>query len=208
MLRHTVLIPCKPLSEGKSRLAELLSSRKRRELCASLLDQTLTLAKLVTSPDRIFLITADIEAMVQASAHSVSVIADHANDLNGALSEGRKRVLLDPALTNSEGLLILPIDLPLATEASLMKVAGYCDVTLACDRRKTGTNLLALRCGAVQDFPFSFGDDSFIRHRDIARRAGYSFSIVDDPALAFDLDTAEDYLDVSRQTPKAIQMAS
>jgi 2-phospho-L-lactate guanylyltransferase len=174
-----------------------------------LLKQTLALAKLVASPERIFLITADMEAMAQASAHGVSVIADHANDLNGALSEGRERALLQSALTNNEGLLILPIDLPLATKASLMKAAGYCDVTLACDSRRSGTNLLALRGEAVRDFPFTFGNNSFIRHRDIAQRAGYSLSIVDDPVLAFDLDTAEDYLRVSRRNPfKAIQMAS
>ena len=208
MLRHTVLIPCKRLTEGKSRLTGLLSSSQRKDLCVSLLEQTLALAKLVAPRECTFLITADFEAMGQAHAHGVSVIPDHANDLNGALNEGRQSVLLQPALANQAGLLILPIDLPLATRTSVMKVVNECDVALARDRRGSGTNLLALRGNAVADFPFSFGDNSFVRHCNSARRFDYSLLIVDDPSLALDLDTAEDYERLSRQKRDTVQMAS
>src|SRR6185312_568775 len=114
MLRSNVLIPCKPLSEGKSRLSQLLPPRARYELCASLLRQTLELARLLADPDRIFLVTADESAAAQARALGATVIADSANELNDALELGRNRIQ-----NGADGLLVLPIDLPLADEAAI-----------------------------------------------------------------------------------------
>ena len=193
MLRNNILIPCKPLSEGKSRLSQLLPARARYELCAELLRQTLELARLLAGPDRIFLVTADESAAAQARALGIAVVADSANGLNGALDLGRSRIQ-----NGADGLIVLPIDLPLADEAAIEKALGACDVTLAADGRRSGTNLLALRGDAACHFPFSFGANSFARHREIARRAGYSLTEVDDPILAFDLDAPEDYLRASR----------
>ncbi|HVV60982.1 MAG TPA: 2-phospho-L-lactate guanylyltransferase [Pseudolabrys sp.] len=193
MLRSNVLIPCKPLSEGKSRLSQLLSVRARYELCTLLLRQTLQLARLIADPDRIFLVTADESAAAQARALGVAVIADSANELNAALELGRNRTP-----HGADGLIVLPIDLPLADEVAIKNALGACDVTLAADNRRSGTNLLALRGEAARHFPFSFGTNSFVRHRESARRAGYSLAEVDDPILAFDLDVPEDYLRASR----------
>jgi 2-phospho-L-lactate/phosphoenolpyruvate guanylyltransferase len=197
MLRSNILIPCKPLSEGKSRLSQLLPTRARYDLCASLLRQTLELARLLAGPDRIFLVTADEHAAAQARALGVAVIADSANELNGALELGRDHIQRH-GQAGADTLIVLPIDLPLADEAAIEKALGPCDVTLAADSRRSGTNLLALRGEAARYFPFSFGAGSFVRHRAIARRAGYSLTEVDDPILAFDLDAPEDYLRASR----------
>ena len=41
-----------------------------------------------------------------------------------------------------------------------------------------------------------------------AQRSDYSLLIVDDPSLALDLDTAEDYERLSRQKRDTVQMAS
>lgn len=208
MLHSNILIPCKPLSEGKSRLAQLLSPRARYELCTSLLCQTLELARLVVDPSRIFLITADEAAAARARALGIAVVADGTNGLNGALELGRERIQRHRQ-PGADGLIVLPIDLPLADEAAIEKALGTCDVTLAADSRRSGTNLLALRGKAARHFPFSFGANSFVRHRESARRAGYSLVEVDDPTLAFDLDAPEDYLRASRlHLLKAEELAS
>src|SRR6185312_8919200 len=130
MLRSNVLIPCKPLSEGKSRLSQLLTARARYELCALLLRQTLELARLVADPERIFLITADESAAAQARALSIGVVVDSANELNGALELGRDHIQRHRH-NGADGLIVLPIDLPLADEAAIEKALGTCDDTLA-----------------------------------------------------------------------------
>jgi 2-phospho-L-lactate/phosphoenolpyruvate guanylyltransferase len=192
-----ILIPCKALSEGKSRLSQLLSARARYELCAFLLDQTLRLAKLLALSDHIWVVTADDAAATLARSGGVAVIRDRARDLNGALSQGRDHIFQrNPAVDN--GLLILPTDLPLADETAIAKVFGETAVSLAGDIGRGGTNLLFLQGDAAFEFPFSFGPGSFARHREIAHRAGYSISIVNDPTFAFDLDEPQDYLRARR----------
>jgi 2-phospho-L-lactate guanylyltransferase len=193
MLHCQILIPCKPLGEGKSRLAQLLSARQRYDLCASLLDRTLSVAKCLTQSDRIFLVTADAEAAAQACHHGVAVIIDNAHTLNGALTQGRDQ-LLRAGADDCQGLLILPTDLPFADEAAILKVVSASDITLACDHDRSGTNLLLLKRGAARSFTFSFGASSFARHCEIARRAGYSVTAVADSALAFDIDEPHHYL--------------
>jgi 2-phospho-L-lactate guanylyltransferase len=192
-----ILIPCKALSEGKSRLSQLLSARARYELCAVLLDQSLRLAKLLAPSDRIWVVTADDAAATLARSGGVTVIRDHARDLIGALSHGRDHIFQrNPAVDN--GLLILPTDLPLADATVIEKAFGETAVSLAGDIGRSGTNLLFLQGDATLEFPSSFGPGSFARHHEIAQRAGYSVSIVNDPALAFDLDEPQDYLRARR----------
>lgn len=199
MLETDILIPCKRLREGKSRLAALLSADERFELCDGLLIRTLALATEVARRDRIWLATADALAAERAAARGISVIADEANDLNGALDSARRYIAGRGGIP--EALLVLPIDLVLANAAVVNSAtAGNYEVVLATDTKRLGTNLLLLRGRAVATFPFCFGANSLLRHRNAARRAGHSLNIIDNPALAFDLDEQDDYL-------RAIHMA-
>jgi 2-phospho-L-lactate guanylyltransferase len=199
MLETDILIPCKRLREGKSRLAALLSADERFELCDGLLIRTLALATEVARRDRIWLATADALAAERAAARGISVIADEANDLNGALDSARRYIAGRGGIP--EALLVLPIDLVLANAAAVNSAtAGNYEVVLATDTKRLGTNLLLLRGHAVAAFPFCFGANSLLRHRNAARRAGHSLNIIDNPALAFDLDEQDDYL-------RAIHMA-
>ena len=197
MLHCHILIPCKPLGEGKSRLTPLLSARQRHDLCASLLDRTLIVAKHLTHSDRIFLVTSDAEAAARACDHGIAVIADGTHTLNGALTQGRDTIMRAGA-DDAGGLLILPTDLPFADQAAILNAASASDVTLACDHDRSGTNLLLLKGDAARDFTFSFGAGSFDRHCGIARRAGYSLTTVDNPTLAFDIDEPRHYLEAAR----------
>ena len=194
MLHCHILIPCKPLGEGKSRLAHLLTARQRHDLCAFLLHRTLIVAKNLTRSNRIFVVTADAEAAAQATGHGVAAIADGTQTLNGALIEGRDSIIRTGAV---DRLLILPIDLPFADETAILDAASASDVTIACDHDRSGTNLLLLKHDATRDFNFSFGAGSFDRHCEIARRAGYSLTTVDTPTLAFDLDEPHHYLEAA-----------
>ena len=61
-------------------------------------------------------------------------------------------------------------------------------VAIAPDKTGRGTNALALR--PPDALRFSFGIDSFAKHR--AAAGALPFVVVDRPGLAFDLDTPED----------------
>jgi 2-phospho-L-lactate/phosphoenolpyruvate guanylyltransferase len=187
-----ILIPCKPLREGKSRLVGVLSPAERQRLCADLLRNTLDLALALQSSVGVRVVTPDPEASEIANARGVTTINDGGIGLNAALRRGLDAVL--GRAENNAAALILPIDLPVAT-ADLVGRAfnGTAQVVIAPDAERRGTNLLCLSYPAVSVFPLAFGPSSFAAHREGAIRAGLSVEILDDPRLAFDLDEPKDY---------------
>jgi 2-phospho-L-lactate guanylyltransferase len=67
-------------------------------------------------------------------------------------------------------------------------------VVLAPCRRRRGTNALLLH--PPQLIPFTFGPDSFEAHRQAAQALGLEPVIYESPAVAFDLDTPEDWAEL------------
>jgi 2-phospho-L-lactate guanylyltransferase len=161
-----------------------------------MLGRTLAVAREITQPDRIFLVTADEDASARAAEFSIASILDRSSDLNCALDFGRKHIA--NRVGSSGALLILPIDLPFADELAIARaLRSRSHVTIAADRDRLGTNLLLLRDDAIQNFTFQFGPGSFPRHRDAAVTAGYSVELIEDPALAFDIDEPDHFMKAS-----------
>jgi 2-phospho-L-lactate/phosphoenolpyruvate guanylyltransferase len=79
-------------------------------------------------------------------------------------------------------------DLPLATE--LAWLADFAGVTVVPDRRRDGTNVIAVPTAA--GFEFAYGRGSFRRHQAEAGRLGLTCRVVDDAALAWDVDLPTD----------------
>lgn len=187
-----ILIPCKSLRQGKSRLARVLSPRERRELCAHFLERTLRLALALGTATKVTIITRDVEARTIAATFGVNALEDEGTGLNDAVRAARDAVLCDAGEDSSA--LILPIDLPCATVAAVRRVtASAADVAISPDERRQGTNLLFLVGRALGAFSFAFGPDSYSRHRRAAESAGFRVAIVEDPLLAFDVDRPEDW---------------
>jgi 2-phospho-L-lactate/phosphoenolpyruvate guanylyltransferase len=187
-----ILIPCKPLREGKSRLAGVLSAAERQALCRRLLRRSLTLALTLQPAAGVRVVTPDSDASEIAAEQGVATIDDGGVNLNDALRRGRAAIL--DASGGDAAALILPIDLPYATADAVGRaLAGAGDVVLAPDAEMSGTNLLYLGHRAFSAFAFAFGANSFAAHRDGAIGAGLKVEVLDDPRLAFDLDRPEDY---------------
>jgi 2-phospho-L-lactate guanylyltransferase len=187
-----ILIPCKRLREGKSRLAPILSPAERQALCAGLLRRSLTLALTLRPAAGVSVITPDAEATAIAAEYGVDAIDDGGAGLNEALQRGRDRIVEKAG--EDAAALILPIDLPLATAEAVGRAVGAdADVALAPDGQRHGTNLLHIGPRALRAFRFAFGPDSFAAHRRWAERAGLRIAVIDDPLLAFDIDRPEDY---------------
>lgn len=189
---HHILIPCKPLREGKSRLANVLSAAERWQLCAVLLRNSLRLALSLPQAGDVRVVTPDPEASEIAKAHGVATIDDEGAGLNAALRRGLR--VIEETADGNAAVIILPIDLPFAsTDAVGRAFTAATDVVIAPDREQRGTNLLSLAYRAFGSFPLAFGTSSFAAHRDGAVSAGLTIEILDDPRLAFDLDEPEDY---------------
>lgn len=186
-----ILVPCKGLYLGKSRLAACLDEPERRELCGRLLTQTLQRALRVVEPRQIHLLTPDPAAAALAGQHSVGTIFDTKSGLNGAIEAARNTLL---AAGGEETLLIMPIDLPFASPDALTAAQLQTgDVVIAADQGGSGTNLLMLRGRSRRQFGFRYGTGSYAAHLAQARALGLTVSEMTDWRLAFDLDDAAQY---------------
>jgi len=192
MTRLHVLIPCKPLATGKSRLAGVLDARGRQELCRTLLANTLEVAQILAPAGQIRVITSDPSVRAIAEAQGAGAIDDPGRGLNAALSCGRSAVV--DRVGPHAPILVLPIDLPFATAAVIGPILeADADLVIAPDASRSGTNLLLLGGLAAGSFEFAFGPDSFDAHCRNARNLGLTVRIADDPRLAFDIDGPDDF---------------
>jgi 2-phospho-L-lactate guanylyltransferase len=182
-----ILIPCKNLDQGKSRLTPELDPASRRALCEQFLRRTLTLATSMITPCQVKIVTDDPRAVEIGGDYGASIMPDLGTGLNSALMEARRLLLSDRSYESD--VLVLPTDLPYATSTAISMVVGCpADIVIVPDQEKQGTNLLFLRFRAFKKFSFSFGPNSFIRHCAAAKSAGHTVQIVCDDRLVFDVD--------------------
>jgi 2-phospho-L-lactate guanylyltransferase len=192
-----ILIPCKSLGDGKTRLAQALDAKARRALCTSFLHRTLDVALALVPPPRCHVIAGDGDAAAIAVSRGVTRCDDPGIGLNEALRQGRERICCNAA--EEFALLIFPIDLPWATATVLADlVRRTADVVIAPDRERTGTNALYLGPRAARRFVFQFGAASFFAHRSAATHLGLRVDVCEDARLSFDIDRPEDYFEWQR----------
>jgi 2-phospho-L-lactate/phosphoenolpyruvate guanylyltransferase len=190
-MKVVVLIPCKDLDRGKSRLAGCLAPRDRVALCAFFLRRTLDVAIEALGRGCVRVVTGDRHVAAIAAEHGAGVIADGGGGLNGALEHGRSQILRE---AGDCAALILPIDLPLATAAAVERIASERHAAvIVSDENLNGTNVLRLAPAALRRFPFCYGPQSYARHGAAARRAGFDMRRIDAPELMFDVDRPEHY---------------
>lgn len=186
-----ILIPCKALDQGKSRLSSALDVHARRALCEFFLCRTLAMACALVAPAQIYVVTADPQVAEIAGRYGASVLSDSSLDLNGALEQARAAITARHA--DMDGLLIMPIDLPLSTPGSLLSVvAELGDIVLVPDEGETGTNLLLLRQASARTFQFRFGPESYAAHCSQATESHLTLRTVRDGSLSFDVDLPKD----------------
>ena len=138
-----ILIPCKSLSTGKSRLSPCLDGAARRSLCVYFLTRTIELAISIAGGDRVRVVTSDVDAITIAARHSVRPLADAPDGLNAALENARNELLRE--VSRASRLMVLPIDLPYARPQAIARAAeADADVLINSDEHERGTNFLAL----------------------------------------------------------------
>ncbi len=190
------LIPVNRLDRAKGRLASLLSPDQRRELFLATL-RTVVEAATAAGAEPVIL-TADAE--VAGCFPGVRILDEDpsCSGLNAQIESALGRI--EPP---AGGVLILHADLPLATAGAIRRLvaaAPPADSVALVRSGDGGTNAMLLR--PPGRFALAYGHDSFALHEAAARAAGLAVTVVDDAALALDIDTPAD-LDALARDPAA-----
>ncbi len=186
----TALIPLKPPTEAKARLAGLLSPEERAELARvtfrsvadALFGASVPCAVLTPNARDAAGLTAGRGTIIkeQPSVHGLSAQIEVALD-GGAFEDG-------------DAVLILHADLPLVTTRALRRLLAEARGQLAgvtmVQSADGGTNAMVLPL--PRPFALHYGRNSFALHTEAARAAGLSVHTHRSPELALDLDTAAD----------------
>lgn len=186
------IVPVKPLRRGKSRLTQILTDQERYQLNHQLFLQTLHVLKQVNQISDILVVSRDSDVLTEARELDVRTVTENGTpELNNALL----RASLFSTAFSSEGVLIVPADLPLLTADD---VVGFISarvnppmILISPDRRHEGTNMLL--ADPADLITFSFGGESFDRHCVLAKSKGAEVVIHENENIALDLDVPEDY---------------
>lgn len=191
-MRIAAIIPVGTLEGAKTRLGESLDAEEREDLAEGFLARTVLAALAVDGLEDVLVVSPDREVLRRAAELGARTMRQHSHGLNAGLVEARADVVAGGA----EAILVLPIDLPFVTAASVRAVieplvasADRPIVVLVTDRHGTGTNALGLRPPGVIDFAFGIG--SRAAHRAAAAVVGATYLEVEGP-LSIDLDTPDD----------------
>ncbi len=180
-----VIVPVRSLTDGKRRLAGTLPQPARQRLVVALLTHVLEVLGGHPRVRSLTIASPDLDVRTWARAHGVACRLCTGHDLNADVVEAMAAVV-EPCAR----VLVVHADLPHLDARAIDRVLdAHADVVVA-RSSDGGTNLLALPHPAA--CPPRFGADSARAHACAARERDFSFQIVDDVALAFDIDTLDD----------------
>jgi 2-phospho-L-lactate guanylyltransferase len=186
------VVPVKPFSTAKLRLAAILDADERAQLARVMLEDVLD--AIAASGDRLaglIVLTADEDAAALARTFDAVVLDETVpGGLNPALTMAADYLTGDP----NTSMLVIPGDLPHLSADAILQMIDLLDaprsVALLPASGDGGTNLLA--CRPVDVIPPSFGPSSFERHSRAAHRAGITPRVLTDRRLGRDIDRADD----------------
>lgn len=185
------IVPVKPLRRGKSRLAGALTEEERAALNEELLERTLKTLSNLKEVDQVLVVSRDSHALTIARNHGAKTVQEDGQPhLNTALA----RATVVAQVHATQGVLVLPVDLPLITADDVRALIDRASrppvVVIAPDRHHKGTNaLLMVPAGQIE---YEFGEGSFHRHCEKAIQSNARLEIVELPSLGLDLDDPED----------------
>ena len=177
--RAAVLVPIKSFDTAKNRLSPVLDARERADLARELARRVVRAAHELP----VFIVCGDDDVASWGNEVGAAVLRQSGPGLNRAVAGGIEELARD-----YDEVIVAHADLPRARD--LRVVRGFAGITLVPDRHRDGTNVICLpvSCG----FRFAYGPGSFDRHCTEAARVGQAVRVLDDDALAWDIDTPDD----------------
>jgi 2-phospho-L-lactate guanylyltransferase len=190
-----LVVPVKPLAEGKSRLAGVIPAAARADLSRRWLTHLLQTAQQWGGFAGVAVVSRDPAVWALAQTFGAQPIVERGvargDDLNQALAQAQAVALA----AGAEAVLVLPADLPCLTVADLAaldRLAAAGPGVVIAPAHDAGTNALLLRPpGAIA---YHFGEGSFAAHVAAATAAHLPCRVVRSKTLALDIDLPEDLL--------------
>jgi 2-phospho-L-lactate guanylyltransferase len=182
-------VPVKDLSAAKQRLANVLTLVERDELARAMLRDVLR-ALAAADLDRVWVVTREPEAAAIARALGAEPLAEAENRGHTAAVALAQA---EAARRGARVFLTVPGDVPRATGDELRELARAADAgapAFVPSRSGLGTNGVAL--APPDSMPLTFGEPSFARHLETARRHGLAPRVLPLPGLGLDIDGPED----------------
>jgi 2-phospho-L-lactate guanylyltransferase len=179
----SIIIPVKPISEGKSRLAPALPPLERAELNRRLFTHVLEVAARAVGRSCVSVVTRDFEFQSLARGRGVRAVCERRPGQNAALHQAAGSAPADRPI------LALSADLPfLAADdlETMIGLGGQHDVVAARSADGGGTNALLMRRPLLM--PYLFGPSSLAKHRHAAARRELTFQTIGTAGLGCDLD--------------------
>lgn len=204
-----VVVPVRSFDGALSRLAGVLDRSRRRGLMRELAGRVVAAAR----PHPVHVVTSDPEVAEWAGTVGAAAIrvgepgpGPVRRPAAAAAAEGGEPGLTASVTAAVERLagagvqraVVAHADLPLVESLETAVGPG---LTIAPDRRRDGSNVVCVPAAA--GFRFAYGPGSFERHLAEAGRLGLPVTVVDDPALAWDLDHPEDLAALSQSLTAA-----
>lgn len=185
------IVPVKPLRRGKSRLAKVLSVRKRAELNKNMLINTVKVLTDIPELANVLIVSRDPKALSIARKYGARTVREDGNpELNVALT----RATLIAKSSSAKGVFILPADLPLITKEDIQimisKAVDPPVVVISPDHKGKGTNALIVNPAGLINY--EFGENSFEKHVAQIKEKGIKLHICELPSIALDIDDPED----------------
>ena len=195
------IIPMKPLSEGKTRLARQMTKEQRAELVVGMLQRVIMAVKgasielfwVIGGDDRVRHLTRNLDGLW---------IEELGRNLNDTVTKA-----FEKAYTQGNSAVYLPGDLPFIKPSDIHNLLRSSErgnnVTLAPARRDGGTNGIVVPHGV----PFlpELGQRSFAKHLAQAATKEISVAICYSQGLGFDLDTIDDLESYEHMEPGLLQ---
>lgn len=201
-MKPWLIIPAKPFTAAKSRLAAILTPAERARLGAYLLERTLRVANEADAFEDIVVVSRDPVALQLAAARGARALVETGDELNLAVAQAC-RAAQENGATSA---LILPADLPRLTVADLhlLCAAAKTPATIVITpSRDGGTNALLLPLPAP--ILFAYGHNSFHHHMRQATLYTPNVHVVETASLHFDLDAPADLGELANDGPETLQ---
>ena len=195
------IIPMKPLSEGKSRLARSLTPDQRARISAGMLRRVL-LALRGASVDSIWVVGGDDRVKNLARNQGGMWFEEMGRNLNDTLAKA-----IDQAFERDKSALYIAGDLPFVKPSDIHSFIqasrGAGNVTLAPARRDGGTNAILVPQGV--GFKPELGRRSVSKHLRQAAKLETSVAIAYSPGLGLDLDVVDDLESYQHMEPGLLE---
>jgi len=182
------IVPMKPLSQGKSRLAQTLTARQRADLAMGMLRRVLLSIKSA-SIDDVWVVGGDDRVRDLTKVLGAECLEELGDGLNDTLKKA-----FELAFRRGKSALYVAGDLPFLKPADIHSMLqasrSQGNVTLAPARRDGGTNSILVPVGVPMQPELGHG--SFMKHLIQAAKLETSVAINSSQGLGFDLDVVDD----------------